>query len=351
MARTLAEIIARAETLAQGTGLDPSQSPVLDGTMTAETIYPSAVRFAIRRALDSGKPGKLANLATDHLIEIVDESGDMPATAIREFLEQNAFLPDYPFSSYLPHPDYQRTRFDNLLCYFTFKNGQLISNCAAPKVSRSSLGVTVNEDDDNVYLTVDATTVFSADDVGKRIQVLDAPGGNILVDAIIATIVDTDQVTVYALATGTATSGSGVMTVYDTDNDTLVRTETSWTVTAGSNDLFHAATDLTAADDGRRALVTKTSDGSVIFDGIVDFNGDEQSLFARGKALASSGAGGATIKIYYSGLKLNIPTVPVPASSSADSGLSDEMADDVVNIIAAVLKGEIPLAKLVEKAG
>ena len=125
MSASLLEIVERGRTIADGRGVDPIKNPVIDNGMTAEALVPHAIRMAVHGATAED----LTAMATDHAITMIEDDtdigvGDLPAGVIRKFLDQ-AYLPDYPHSSYIPYPDFKRSLYSNLLSYFTFRNNKI----------------------------------------------------------------------------------------------------------------------------------------------------------------------------------------------------------------------------------
>lgn len=146
---SLAEIVARARTIAAGRG-DGHKSPVLDSTMTAEALVPHAIRYCLKKASHE----EIENTTADHDIEIdADGEGTLPDGVMRRFMDES-YLPDLPRSAYVPYADFNRHRFDELLCYFTTKNGAFFSNCSLNHgtLDRTIYDVTKNENSDEVTM-------------------------------------------------------------------------------------------------------------------------------------------------------------------------------------------------------
>lgn len=129
---TKQEIIDAAMQIADGIGRDPHDSPILDSDMTAEDLLPHAFRFAYKQLLKSGEM-RLQDTIASHTITLTANVGALPAGVLTEDMELS-FMPDYPYASYLRYyPDYQRTRFDTLLSYYTANNGNFyFSGLASP---------------------------------------------------------------------------------------------------------------------------------------------------------------------------------------------------------------------------
>lgn len=141
---TIQEIIDAATQIAAGVGTDPHNSPVIDGEMTAEQLLPLAVRHAYRELAQ--KSGNLQDISLTHEIELTSASpragmqGTLPSGVLTEYLDK-AYLPDYPYSSLIRQlPDYDRPKFDAMLCYFCVDNGTLYTTCVSEGSSEEGSG-------------------------------------------------------------------------------------------------------------------------------------------------------------------------------------------------------------------
>lgn len=115
------DIIDQAMQIALAGG-GPQADAALNADMTAEDLLPLAFRHAYKQLLNSGEM-RAQDVLTEHTIALTANVGDLPANVLTEYLD-SAFLPGYPYSSYLRwYQDYLRSRFDNLLSYFTVNNG------------------------------------------------------------------------------------------------------------------------------------------------------------------------------------------------------------------------------------
>ena len=124
---TKQDIIDAAMQIALAGG-DGHTSPVIDSHMTAEDLLPLALRHAYGQLLHSGSLS-LQDVLRAHTIEIVDGEGELPEGVLTEHLDQS-FLPDFPYSAYLPlKSDYDRERFNAMLCYYTVNNGRFYTSC------------------------------------------------------------------------------------------------------------------------------------------------------------------------------------------------------------------------------
>jgi hypothetical protein len=129
---TLAEIIARAEQIAVGRGIDPHTSPVLDGLMTFEALYPHVLRYVFTRGL-MARPETVEDFMRDSTIALVANVGTLPDTVLRQFLS-HSFLPAYPFATMVRYIDYTRSRFDTMLSYYAFRDNEIYFNVAVGSV-------------------------------------------------------------------------------------------------------------------------------------------------------------------------------------------------------------------------
>lgn len=124
------DIIDAAMQIAGGVGGDIQTSALADSDMTAEDLYPLAIRYAVKQMLSSGKG--LQDVGRTFSITVSVVSGNLEGTLPPEIITENldgAFLPDYPYSSLSPTwMDYQRQRFDNLLSYWVVHDGKFITS-------------------------------------------------------------------------------------------------------------------------------------------------------------------------------------------------------------------------------
>lgn len=127
MPKNKQEVIDAAMSIATGMGTDAHNSPVIDSEMTAEDLLPIAHRHVYHQILLEN-PRRLQDLLEEHEVTLVNGVGPLPESLLTEYMDRS-FLPEYPYSSYSSFPDYDRQRFDNMLCYFTHNNGQLFSTC------------------------------------------------------------------------------------------------------------------------------------------------------------------------------------------------------------------------------
>lgn len=138
------QIIDAAESLASGIAVDPHNSVVIDSEMTAEDLLPLAFRHAYRELAQKGD--NLQDVLLSHEIELTSAApragmmGTLPPGVLTEYLDK-AFLPDYPYSSLMRQlPDYDRPRFDAMLCYWTVDNLTIYTTCVSEGSSEEGSG-------------------------------------------------------------------------------------------------------------------------------------------------------------------------------------------------------------------
>jgi len=153
---TFLEIITRARIAAQGKGFDPHASPVLDGaTLTAESIFPNALRYAVRKTLGSGE--NAGDLSLNHTIALSAGVGTLPSGVLPEFLRSRSHLPAIASASWLDYPDYVRPRLDSLIKYYSANNGQFFySDGAAGSVVLNTPSYPSVPSDPNAAITMSA---------------------------------------------------------------------------------------------------------------------------------------------------------------------------------------------------
>lgn len=331
MAYTLQNIIDAAEELATGVAGDASASPVIDSEITAYMLYPHALRFCINELVND--KDNLADLMAEILIPIDGTGhGTIPDNVLRDQLKYATIAGD-KYASYLPPADYNRYRFDNQMCYFSARGSQFSYSCDV---------------DRDVLLTANFTTVAGSDTVtassgvltsaliGKLLVVPQPSTKNVYAAGRIQTVPTSSTLTLYGRAIGS--SGTAVEgTVYDTANDLVVRTTGS---VGGFQDNNEITGDILLEDNGARLYVASAG-----WDGIIL---DVPSL---GTALLGTNApisfGPVTAVVYRPSLRLTTPITPAPPTNLTDPlTISPKLAQSVIVTIAAVLRGEIPLARL-----
>lgn len=113
--------------IATGMGTDSHQSPVIDSEMTAEDLLPLAFRYVFVQMLKK-EPGRFQDLLESHTISVTAGEGALPNNILTEYMD-HSYLPDYPYSSRAQWLDYQRQKFSNLLCYWTYTDGRFLTTC------------------------------------------------------------------------------------------------------------------------------------------------------------------------------------------------------------------------------
>jgi hypothetical protein len=342
---TIQTIVDAAELLANNTATDSNVSTVVDTEVTAELLYKHAVMFVIREMMKRGE--NLENLARDVSIELgVDSSGDLPDEVLREYAKRS-YIPADKFSSYLDFPDYQRYRYDNQLCYFAVRNGKIYYSC--------ELGLLEEGDLTNIIATVISESVNTTGInwiglgtfrpvAGRRVKFFD-DNDIACIDAFVD-FADDDSTLVFFGRPVTAYTTAGHYKVYDQDLYVENRALTSVQTTVDSETVTCAGGAFTAADIGRR-LQIKNIGGTVILDAMIAAVSSATTVTLTAQALATGTTGTASVQ--HTTLILNIPSAPeLPASAATPVDLSDRVAQDVIVAIAAVLKGEVALAQLIE---
>ena len=114
---TIAGIVARAETIANGRRGDGFQSPLLDSDMTAEQLFPHAVRYVLASQAKDGK--SVPELSRPHSIAITAGVGTLPSEVLYEALD-SLYVQGRKYVAIIPYADYQRKRFDRLVDYIAF---------------------------------------------------------------------------------------------------------------------------------------------------------------------------------------------------------------------------------------
>jgi hypothetical protein len=334
------EIIDRAEELAAGVAMDASKSPLVDSDMTAFTILPHALRYAVALRAKNGKG--LSDIVEQHNIEInpVTQVGTLPDNALAQYANR-ATLPNFKWASYLEHrADYDRFKFDTSgqLCYFGVHNRQLRTSCMPIILGTPGLIATAGSNSING----DASRA----QVGDRVYCVDSING-LVCDAIIDSITGATGFTIAGKARQ-STSGLGVRapsTIYDRQQDFVIRTQGTFTTSVGNATVAMTAGALTAADVGRRIQIT--SSGVVVVDAII-LSVDSTTQATLGAQALSSHVG-CTATVYGTGVVLEIPTIPdIPTTISDTLTVSAPVADDIITTIAAVLRGELSLAQIAE---
>ena len=121
---TKQQLIDAAVQIAGGVGGDVQISPLADSEMTAEDLFPLAVRFACEQMLREGSIQDVGRIYNIRLTEEADWFvGNLPAEVLNDYLDC-AYLPNHIYSAKSPNfQDFQRQKFSNLVSYWVIHNG------------------------------------------------------------------------------------------------------------------------------------------------------------------------------------------------------------------------------------
>lgn len=332
------EIIDAAMQLGAGIGNDPLVSPVIEGEMTAEDLLPLAFRHAYKSLISSGGL-RVQDVQREHFIELdSDEQADLPTGVLTEYLDC-AFLPDFPYSSLLRYfADYQRSRFDTQLCYFTVNNSKIFSSCDPIISVRELASVSLTQNDDLVTTT--STNLVAADE-GRRVRVV--VSGTTVFDAIIDDVLTSSTLNARGRASANLVANAlNLGTIYRTDQDQVVRSLTAVNTTQNDETVTCAGAAFTSADVGRRLHVV---DGATqLIDAYIASVTNATTVEMTVRALATSAIG--TADVLYSPLVLHAPSIPeIPSSAATDITMSDAARDAVIYTLAMALRGELKLVQ------
>ncbi len=114
---TYREVIDRVQQLSVGIAQDAHQSALIDSEMTAEVVFPHAVRYALVRRARTG--GDLSDLMTEQIISVANNEGVLPEEILKDALKR-AIFPGKPMVCYATHADFSRFRFSKQLDYFSY---------------------------------------------------------------------------------------------------------------------------------------------------------------------------------------------------------------------------------------
>ncbi len=123
------QIIDAAMQIATGMGVDSHNSQVIDSEMTAEDLLPLVFRH-VYTVLLRDNPGRGNDLMMQNTIVVTDGQGTFPTNMLTEYRDR-AYLPDFPWSSQIEYPDYNRPKFTAQLCYWAEENGIFYTTCTA----------------------------------------------------------------------------------------------------------------------------------------------------------------------------------------------------------------------------
>ena len=257
---SLAEIVARAEQIAVGRGIDPHDSPVLDAGLSVEALYPHALRYIILKDLRNG--GNPNNYRRTINVPMVGGVGTLPDSVLREFMCVS-YLPDESNSAHLPYDDYNRDRRENMLAYFSNKGASFYSSLpAAPEIPPyDEYGTFIMSGGSS---TATASTPHVVEDFGARaIATQDE-------DVVFDGFIDPDLVNGGFVLRGEAINPavSGNLRIHRSDKYTFNRNLTSVTTTSGSATIDCPGGNFTPADLYRRIQILSSA-GAYIADGII----------------------------------------------------------------------------------
>jgi hypothetical protein len=119
---SLNEILARAEQIAAERGVDPKHSPVVDAGMTAEALFPHAIRAAVTRAASSG--GDPHDFMASHSLTTASGAVALPEGVLLDLIA-HAYLKEDTRACLVPYVDFNGSRLDTLLTYFAVDGGTL----------------------------------------------------------------------------------------------------------------------------------------------------------------------------------------------------------------------------------
>jgi hypothetical protein len=336
------ELIDRATQAAVGPAGTPEQ---LDREITAEVVYPHAVRKVYR---DHAKTGRhINNLLNEYVIEVVDGEATLPDEVFREYLDRS-YLPRLPFASLIPFEDFGRYRFNNQMAYYAVRGNKIVYS--GPTIANP---ITCTAVAGSSTITGDASRA----QVGDRLYLFE--GVRPIIDAMISSINGTVNFTVRGKAINT-TTGPTEGVLYNGQNDVLVRSVSDLVADTTSRNVTSATAAFTSADEGRRLKAYPSyapdpnnpgESGAAIVgsgvDAIIETVVNPTTAMLRAKPLAN--ATGLVCEIYYTPLVLQAVGVPaLPSDITDELTLSPEVAEDTIVTIAQVLRGEIPLQALID---
>lgn len=397
MAVTFQQLLDRAEEAATNIAIDASVSPLVDSEVTAEVIYPHAVRSVFR---DYAKTGRhLDDMQMDHSITMATTGvAALPDTVIRELLDY-AYIPNDQFASKVPYEDYERHRFDRQMCYFAIRGGNLYYSCADDLAARGTWrfidnpaegetiavngetftsrlsGVVVSgagtaavngtytrrgESDGYFYYTLIGQASpalplilpeYSVFTDGNYWYVTDSAGDLMYYGrqaSLTGPVCDTPQ----ECTTWTIYPGGGSASAPTVTERTFSATEFESEATKHDTaDNFAAMLNASVSASVSVATYTSESDDTVkipVVDGVYDTTGTAGNAFT----MAASSAGAIAVSgATFSGggaMVLNTPGIPTAPTAGSDAlTFSPAIIDDIVMKIASVLRGELKLNALI----
>lgn len=387
MAVTFQQLLDRAEELATNIAGDAQTSPLIDSEVTAEVIYPHAVRSVFR---DYAKTGRhLDDMQMNHSISLTGDSGTLPDNVIRECLD-HAYIPRDQFASKVPYEDYQRYRFDNQMCYFAIKGGSLYYSCWSDLMATGTWYFAQNPVEGETIVVNGVTFTFRAQGLvmsGSGEASVNATWtyrGNTLNDkkiynklgeattttagATYSTEWSSSLWNINGSSAGMFFSGEDVTYPYQvvtwtdpgfpfvTVPTVVIRTFSSVEVEIGDTiadtvDNFAAAL---SASSNASIIVASYASATAIRGGGNYVTGTYLTAGSAGNAftMAASSAGSVSVSgATFTGggaLTINTPGIPTAPTAGSDAlTFSPAIIDDIVMKIASVLRGELKLNALI----
>ena len=386
---SLFEIVARARQIAEGRGVDPFTNPIIDAGMTAEALVPHAIRFILNRAMRGEGGSSLADFMEDHTIALAEGGlGILPTRVLKDHLDQS-FIKGKPHSSYLPNfPDYERSRFNNLLCYYTNSGNDFRYSCyndlfaygvwtflSNPVEGETILinGVAFTFRAQGIVIagsgeaSVNATFTYRGNTLnGKKIYNKLGEAATTVAGGAYSTEWSSSLWNINGATPSLFFSGENVIYPYQattwsdpgfpfvTVPTVTERTFSSVEVEIGDTiadtiSNFVAALNASTDDDVEVATYAASYSGTgrtTAAIGTYDTYGADGETFTM--AASSGGAVAVSGATFIGGqLILTAPTSPeIPTDPDEDIGLSEKVTDDVILTVAGALTGEIKIETL-----
>lgn len=338
---SLNQFTARARQIAEGRGVDPFKNPIIDAGMTTEALVPHCIRFAFTKASNDD----VLDTAVDQAIEMTGELGVLPDTVLRGHLGEG-YLPGIPHSSPIDYPDYPRSRFDNMLCYWSTRGANFYSNCT-PDYGELiySTSDTVQKTEGTDTVSIGPSDFVALNHVGLHV-VITLLGASTVV-AIVEYTSTPKEITLRDYVTGdtnTAVSTGSSLYLYNTGLE-LIRSGTCGK--SGASQIVVDNTAATSNADVGRLFIGYNADGvTVLIRAIIGSINDADSFNIIGySGVALAGAKNFEIyRIVGPTLTLNTPSIPImPSDPAAEIPLTSKLTDDAILILAGVLTGEISI--------
>lgn len=348
MSQNLQQIIDRVMTGATGINNDAFQSILADAEMTAETLFDLAADRVLYRACTLEKDFEFVCQTHHIVVDPETQVGDLPASVSKEFIHLS-ILPDYQFASYKQYLDYGRYRFNNQICYYSIKDGEIHTTCVLSNGTLIRSIASVEKEGLNPAVIADAGTGGFTDlaDIGRRIAIF-VSGTQVWYDTIRATI-DADTCEILGHLSSIIAVGNKVAKIYEPRMElvrtvaTVAKAAASQIVTAGAGQGQY-----TAADVGR-LLIIRNVGGDVVLRALISTLNNTDSISIYDYTAAFGAWNNAEIwEIIEPTLTLYAPTYPVLPDDIDDDieFASDKYLDFIVAEIIAILTGQTPLQNL-----